>query len=205
MKFKHYLNDGAEGSKTEEEKKAETDHATVLVNEHIEKLFACYLRLPELSTHEIAEITRKLVGSGSPLTPRTSDRLPAEVDSPEPADPAAELQEPAPSLQLEDSPPEIGIGVGSEVLYETVGSVTFGDDEREALNTFIPRMTSEEMERHWGPRAIRVFILKYQLCRMLLRKLDIEFDPEGLLNTLASAVADEPEESSFGKVVKQVA
>jgi hypothetical protein len=59
--------------------------------------------------------------------------------------------------------------------------------ERIALRSIVPELLKSTYPGTWGPRAIRSFIVRYELARMLLVKVGVKVPPMELANALAHA------------------
>jgi len=193
--------------------KTEGGNKTRVINEHIEKLFACYLRLPELSVDEVAEVTRKYVEVHN--TSNLTDTKQPEVSA---------IKETEKSIE---KPLEVDMQEGDafedkfveEEAFEpkneveiTIADTLYEDDEKELLIGTITFIASQDKTRAWGPRSIRALLFKYQLCRLLLMTLKIDFASEELIDELSDAIcgvfppdAEETRESNnIRKVINQV-
>ncbi len=180
-----------------------------IVNEHIEKLFACYLRLPELQLNEIIEVTRRYVEAHSVSLPIVS-KQPKITDKIEPEKPSQD------GLQGTRTPMERFIEEEtSEPRNEielTIADTVYTNDEKKLLVSTIPIITSQDKTRVWGPRSIRALLFKYQLGRLLLTALKINFTPKELVDELKEAIyAGSPsdreqagESDNIKRVIEQV-
>ncbi|MCK5564850.1 MAG: hypothetical protein KAJ07_06350 [Planctomycetes bacterium] len=176
------------------------DH-DVIFNEHIEKLFACYLRLPELQKVEVTEVARHYIETYSeedvkpiiPETPSTDEH--GKRDK---------------LLSKPEIPKKLRIGVKSWVLK--FSDTVYSSEEKKLLIETIPVITSEDKSRVWGPRSIKAFLFKYQLSRLLLKVLNINYTPEKLIKALELSISnsdanlvDEGISADIKRVVDQVA
>ena len=166
-----------------------------IINEHIEKLFACYLRLPELSFDEVTEVTRKyleLHGSieGTVQIPTASiPTKPADNDDPR-NDTKESLVEDTQEMTTQDEESAKKEPIASKEIREvSIEDTVFSSYERRRLALTIPSISQLDKSRKWGPRSIRAFLFKYQLSRLLLIALDIKFDPRELIDRLSSTAA----------------
>lgn len=177
-----------------------------IVNEHIEKLFACYLRLPELSFDEVSEVTRKYlelhgsiegaVGESSTLAATGSEDGVPENDNKKPLE-LDKQERPSHDKEITKKEP-IAPKTKREV---SVKDTVFEPYERGRLAFAIPAISQFDKSRKWGPRSIRALLFKYQLSRLLLMALGIEFTPKELIDGLNAAAANSPDRSNgqFGK------
>jgi hypothetical protein len=72
------------------------------------------------------------------------------------------------------------------------------EDEVQAIVTALD--DAAEMRRNMGPRAIRAFIFRYQLARLLLQRLSIPWDA----NALAKALVERALRFEVGATVQPI-
>ena len=162
-----------------------------IAHEHIEKLFACYLRLPELSHDEVSEVTKKYLElSGSIREPiRISPTESPDNDKSENGteEPLAVGTQEIPT-QDEKSAKKKPIAP-KETREVSIEDALFSRPERERLALAIPLMTQSDKSRKWGPRSIRALLFKYQLSRLLLTALNVKFTPTEIIDKLCAIAA----------------
>ena len=190
-KFEHFIKRNNTNSEANNKAIME-DALNRIVNEHIEKLFACYLRLPELSVDEVSEVTRKyleLYGSIEDAVRISSTLAPTE-----PADNDDLGNDTKKSLvvdtqeittQDEESAKKEPIA-SKETREVNIEDAVFSSYERGRLALAIPSISQLDKSRKWGPRSIRTLLFKYQLSRLLLMALDIKFTPKELVDRLSA-------------------
>lgn len=124
---------------------------------------------------------------------------------------ASTAPEPTSMVQQSISKPTIGTPPESlpsqpqESTWES--GFVFSDDEKEAFIAIIPVL--RELNLPWGPRSIRAFTFRYQLARLILRRLKLPMPrPITLLNALIDAMkrdrTDDKYDSEVLKIIHQV-
>lgn len=196
---------------TEAAEDSNKDVLNRVTNEHIEKLFACYLRLPELSVDEVSEVTRKyleLYGSIEDTVRISSTLAPTEsADNDDPGNDTKEslvvdAQEITTTQDEESAKKE---PIASEETREvSIEDAVFSSYERGRLALAIPSISQLDKSRKWGPRSIRVLLFKYQLSRLLLMALRIKFTPKELIDKLSAGVVLGEAQPRVSKDVKRV-
>lgn len=169
-----------------------------IVNEHIEKLFACYLRLPELSFDEVSEVTRKYleqfgsiedaVGTSSTMTATDSEDDVPENESE--GSLVVDEQETVPQNEESEEKEPVASTKTREV---TIEDALFSNYERERLSFAIPAISQLDKKRKWSPRSVRALLFKYQLSRLLLTVLGVKFTPKELIDALMPAIHNHSE------------
>jgi len=175
-----------------EAKDINADVLNRVTNEHIEKIFACYLRLPELSFDEVSEVTRKYLELDGSIedTFRISRTL-APTESADNDDPGNDTKESlvvdtqVMTTQDEESAKKEPIAP-KETREVNTEDVVFSRYERGHLALAIPSLSQLDKSRKWGPRSIRSLLFKYQLSRLLLMALRINFSPRELIDRLST-------------------
>jgi hypothetical protein len=209
-----------------------------IVDENLEKLFTTHLRLPPLSEEDFREVFRKILdleeeayqeivkkiedakktqptqnAASSPKTvqtappPPNSDPAKASqaalfaFDAPSSVPGAPALQQPEPGVK----PAEPLSSEAAESTWES--GFVFSSEEKLAFIEIIPLL--RELNLPWGPRSIRAFTFRYQLARLILRRLGLKMPtPKDLLTELAKAIkrdrAEDKYELEILKVIHQV-
>ena len=159
-----------------------------ITNEHIEKLFACYLRLPELSVDEVSEVTRKYLELyGSIEDPVWTSSTLAPTESADNDDPEKDTKESLVVDTQEMTTRDEEFAKTEPIASKEVSieDTVFSSYERGRLALAIPSISQLDKSKKWGPRSIRVLLFKYQLSRLLLTALQIKFTPKELIDSLS--------------------
>ena len=185
-----------------------------VVEENIEKLFLSYLRLEDLTVSEINEIINKTIEESglSENTGEVEEEGQLEVDTPT-RERSVESDGSFVKPGLYASPGTSHVKTPSKRIKQT--NQAFSKGELNKINGYISAIVSDSTsQKVWGPRAIRACIFKYQLARLLLRKLEKNrFDVNKLLiafenalkeKYIASHELNEPSSDIYQKVVRQV-
>ncbi|HEY8696529.1 MAG TPA: P-loop NTPase fold protein [Rhizomicrobium sp.] len=165
-----------------------------IVQEHVEKLFACHLRLPALTPEEVSDLMERFV---------------ARV--PEPEAQEGEPSTPRPQLPRENKAPKHIRGEGAAFTGETSttqempklsgSALRFVDSEIALLREQVAKCLSQSGRRA-SPRAIRLFLFKYQLCRLLLQlSRSAASEPREIIEALSGS----EENAALARIVRQVA
>ncbi len=167
-----------------------------VIREHVEKLFLCHFRLPVLSTQEVQTLTeRYAVGGSAP----SKEELPRRGLSwqglvsrrPPPPSPDTPRQEPEshgfeqPYLWEE---PKRDSLEAAKLLGETApqADLSFTPTEVQQLAKTLAAWSNGE-HRMISPRAIRAFLLKYKLSRLLRQLAGKPVDGTKLMEELAKS------------------
>jgi DNA repair exonuclease SbcCD ATPase subunit len=168
-----------------------------MMNETCEKLFTAHLRLPSLTRSEIRDLIRAYSGQRAdddreklPLEEHRSE-LHYRANMPG-TDKQAESDRENAQAELDEIDEQL------RVLNRDTGELSFrkptrsveklsralSDDEVGILLKALDG--SEHLRENLGPRAIRAFIFRYQLARLLLDQLQLVWDVRRVVNGLAS-------------------
>jgi hypothetical protein len=167
-----------------------------VIREHVEKLFLCHFRLPVLSAQEVQTLTeRYAVGVSTPpkeelrrrrllwpaLAPRR--RLPQSPDArkedPKPNGSGAPRSSEGPKRSSPD--PEISLAQTAPQA-----DLSFTPTEVQQLAKTLAAW-SDKQRRMISPRAIRAFLLKYKLSRLLCQLAGTPVDGTKLMEELAKS------------------
>jgi hypothetical protein len=179
-----------------------------VVREHVEKLFLCHLRLPPLSADDVIDLTVAYVGEfGTQMSQRpqvpvmrlarqsTTESAPAatagEGAGVAPTDAtSSEASEGPQGIESRDAvpageppPPEQAAVADTQFLFTA--------DEGKEMAGVLANYAGAD-GRLISPRAIRAFMLKYQILRLLRQFAEKEVQPRMLMTALA--------ERSFGRL-----
>jgi hypothetical protein len=178
-----------------------------LMRENCEKLFTASIRLPKLSATDLKDLVetfsgrrRKLEAAGDVIPSRSDDRSAAQTSSP-----GLTVSRPpiANSMQSPPGTRSVQTIFASSPWYGRIGSFGFGQfgaNTRRPLRK--PAIVLEENEisailsvlasgniqlrENIGPRSIRAFLFRYQLARLLLAKLNVDWHPIELVEELVT-------------------
>jgi hypothetical protein len=167
FKFKNLINNHSprEPENPEEDQYSQTETARrdQLVQEHMEKIFACHLRLPELSGDDLMEIVDIHAG-GRTLHDRKTEVSGNETGGaasgpglPDIPRQGAGTLEGAPTTAQQPHQPDL-----------SVADVRFSADEISELKAKTDGFFKATRQRATH-RAVRAFLFKVQLCKLLLR------------------------------------
>jgi hypothetical protein len=157
--------------------------ASRIVRENCEKLFTAHLRLGALSARDVSEMVSKFarLQAGEAADPQANVARPVR-DSNVPSDSdtelASRLQDP--DLDMIQTSPKT-----EPVLPRFVDAV-LGDDEKYAIRNELQEV-KDRIRGDLSPRAIRSFMFRYQLARLILDELNIlNWEPATLVQLLAA-------------------
>ncbi len=197
-----------------------------IVREHIEKLFALYLRLPALSSKEIGDLAELFAGGLKPTVPAPPRSEKVVVVAAATSPTASERSNSQPDPALSSNPPT------EPSSFDPNPSPKAPPPERPKISGCSLRFTQSEVELLRGevesaltpagrvsPRAIRMFLFKYQLCRLLLRLSRVQNsyeemggDPRSIIAALKAAQnpgtapnGDDKAKEKLHRIVAQVA
>jgi hypothetical protein len=165
--------------------------------ENCEKLFTVHLRLPELQGEEIRAIVdhfapeKKTNGAGKKEGKKENSSTNTEqgkTNKEQTGAAAAKIDVKAAELYLDAN----RTNATNQLAY---GQIILGHEEREAIAAELE--TKRDGRDHiapLGPRAIRAFIFRYQLARLILANLGIKtWRPSVLIAALAESLFERPE------------
>jgi hypothetical protein len=182
----------------------------ILVHEHLDKLFLAYYRFPELSPDELAEaattfIAAQLLEIREQLKQRLETAAAADRDSLVKQlvryDEALDSGKPAPdSGQPEggNAPPQAG--TTGQTVVEKIPGLFYSRPEMSVLASAMGKLPSrfDRAGYSWGPRAVRLFIYRYQFVRLLLEtsEQETEWPPDQIVEAMMLAYEDRVQERS---------
>jgi hypothetical protein len=212
VKFKNLINNHSSREQKNPQGRryahAEIARGDQLIQEHMEKIFACHLRLPEFAENDLAEIIEIHSGGkalrDSRITPSGSEignvvtgpdmpNIPRQGTDPSGEMPTAGQQSDQPSLSIRD--------------------IRFSEDEISELKAKANAFFKDTGQRATH-RAIRAFLFKVQLCKLLLRLRPTNPDGESvtitnivtaLLNVRSKSERDREARDSIKSIARQVA
>lgn len=184
----------AETSKLLQEK----DSSQTYFRQQEEKLFVVSLELPPLEPIQAEELADRIVNReyleqleakihateaiakephASSMRSGSAEDFTAAVWQQAAAKQEAErLQGERAAAERTSSPPQVGLA--------PLKDVTFSDEERKLLATAVTRIPVNELT----PRSFRAFVLRYQLVRLILRRLAHPFPPDLVIRHLAASL-----------------
>lgn len=149
-----------------------------LIGDNLEKLFLVWLRLEPLAEDELEQVFEGVCNSlikAKPAMGSEENQTGGSSGSQVPPDKNSHFEPPKPP-----APP-----VKKEVKGSTDQSLT--EAEKIAITSMVKEIRERSGRNSWGPRAVRSFVFRYQLARMLLERQDIKSDPMDLINALLAA------------------
>lgn len=185
----------------------EIKEADRIVCENLEKLFSAHILLPPISDTEFSHLFDSILIAArpkgqerKPLPSQAFEQAFGNFDQKRREEIAA--MSPAEFNQLPDD-------VRQSWSMIRVEEYPISSEEEEALAKAARRFFTSNYPGTRGPRAARMFLLRYQLARQLLRHLDIQWSPDELTKALLRCSPEGIEgkngESSVANVVHQVA
>jgi hypothetical protein len=198
------------GDSPDDEMPTVDNPANGVIREHIEKLFACTLRLGAISSAEISELVDVYTGED----PRkVSDKPVAHGGN---GNAGSRLGMSLPTISLPGDNTKAATGPRSTTTgkaeTEAAPIALYSPEEIAAIKQSLPSSLLDGWRRP-SPRAVRLFLFKYQLCRSLIANSQIALrpSPEEVITALASACfkttgnrADPPLRNSLAHIVSQV-
>lgn len=186
-----------------------------IIRENCEKLFSAHLRLPPLDAEDLHELIDKFVPD---VKDEEDPASPGDAPEEEPIEPRHSNTEPSDPRASGSVPAQTAIAASSQTALSAAGTPpSSGPDEAplgKSADDDVPVsrdgivLTSPEVKaikaaivkqqldfrRDLGPRAVRAFLFRYQLARLLLAQLHIRWKPAELANRLAQEMAVPPSE-----------
>lgn len=158
-----------------------------IARENCEKLFTVHLRLPPLEPEEIEAVVGKFAPREEPtrpLAPSEKQETSNSNTDPSAANAMGTKEETkAAKLYLDDD-------VTEAITRLAANEIILGEDERTAIAQQLRRR--QDATNHiapLGPRAIRAFIFRYQLTRLILAKRGItDWQPNIVIAALAQSL-----------------
>lgn len=198
--------------------------ADAVVWEHIEKLFACHLRLPGLTSAEVEDLTMLYANSSNVSAGGAAgislDGEPTSRDHRESSDASSanfELDRPEASSRAVDPSQAADYGAPSDepsavtTRQLDLAQVLFTSNQAQLIANRL-RNACGNSSRQITPRVIRHFLYKVQLCRLLSLLCNEETNLDKLVDILIQAglrglpTGSEPvERTSLSAIVSQVA
>lgn len=129
-----------------------------VVRENLDKLFTAHLRLTPLTLSEISEVIMAFSGSEKP------QQLPSPTHAPSAPQPSSVVQ----------------------MGHELDSGATISEDEKLVILSAL-QSTYGDKHSELGPRAIRAFMFRYQLARLILEELDAQNWSPALLAKMIAA------------------
>jgi hypothetical protein len=163
-----------------------------LVIEHLRKLFVGHLRLGPLSGDDLAELASKFVGrvaapSAQPVLANktTAQGGPVPVATPAPPVP---IESNAQVAAAAEAGQVAGPGDGDQAASRSAErQPLFSEDEKRILVEQCRRLRDVPGAERLGPRTVRGFVFRYQLARLLIRRLGHPVDAEVIAKYLVKA------------------
>lgn len=161
-----------------------------IARENCEKLFTVHLRLPSLESDEIASVVAK-------FALRDDSKLPgaAPGDSTKSRTTTAAKTETTEETQKATKAAKLYIDgdVTNEITLLAANQIVLGDEERKTIASALCRQRTDKNHiAPLGPRAIRAFIFRYQLTRLILAKRGLtDWQPGVLIAALAQRLFQE--------------
>jgi Cdc6-like AAA superfamily ATPase len=165
-----------------------------IVAEHLRKLFVGHLRLGPLTVTDVTELLGKLVIADS--SGETAGRTLDGQGIGRTATPATGLAQAAAAMVPEPASKSIPTSVVAP--NESNPAARFTEYEAVALRRHAQRLLRGSDAAYVGPRTIRSLVFRYQLCRVLLRRLGRNVDPEIIAAGLVDASLAEDVETATG-------
>lgn len=161
-----------------------------IVRENCEKLFTVHLRLPPLAPEDISSVVERFAlsemknGSGDAF-PDSSNASDATIAD-ESTTAGTHRRPKAAQLYIDDDK-------NSAIPLLGANQIVLSDEERNAIARELRRWrTTSSSTAPLGPRAIRAFIFRYQLTRLILVKRGFtDWKPGIVIATLAKMFSDE--------------
>jgi hypothetical protein len=171
-----------------------------VVQEHLEKLFLCHFRLPRLSPSEVFEVTeaymREFGARKSSLSTNEAARKKGSGQEAEQARNGLEAGRDRPTPRSDtpgdteklstESVTEWPEPLNAEPISTADAQLLFTDDEMREMTSILAEHAGAD-GRLISPRAIRAFMLKYQLARLLRQLAEQPVQPATLMKALATA------------------
>jgi KAP family P-loop domain/TIR domain len=152
-----------------------------LIRDNLEKLFLLWLRLPRLSHLELHEM---FVETCAPLcAPVQMKSKPGETVS----SAASQAKETTTTSLIKDHNRDLP-STSTKISIQKQSIITLLPNERDALTEVAATLFAKDRHHEWGPRAVRSFVFRYQLARMLLTGLGhAHVEPQELVRALCAA------------------
>jgi hypothetical protein len=212
VKFKNLINNHSshERRNLEEDQysQAEIARRDQLIQEHMEKIFACHLRLPEFAEDDLAEIIEIHSGGkalrDSQITPSSN-----EIGNVATAPDTPDIPRQGPDHSDEIS----AAGQPSDQPSLSIRDIRFSEDEISELKAKANAFFKSTGQRSTH-RAVRAFLFKVQLCKLLLRlrptnpgreSVTITNIVTALLNVSSKSERDREARDSIQSIARQVA
>jgi thioredoxin-like negative regulator of GroEL len=156
--------------------------AARIVRENCEKLFTAHLRLGPLSARDVSDMVTTFARLQAGKRPESQNLSDPPISSK--ANSAGErVQRKVKSDELDISTAGI---VPKEPILPTFADEVLGDDEKRAIRDELQEMRGRSLG-DLGPRAIRSFMFRYQLARLILDELNTpHWEPAVLVQLLAA-------------------
>ncbi|MFZ2654192.1 MAG: P-loop NTPase fold protein [Victivallales bacterium] len=158
---------------------AVTNH---VVDENIEKFIICYLRLNELTHDEIKECVSKFTIKYTAEKEKVVDVVSTVGVSQK----VEYTVEHAARDKTASLPAEKGLSIDKGPAYD---KFVYSPDEQMKITEHI-EIHGIRNGKRWGPRAIRAFLFKYQLAKLILREMNRDIDPGRILDCFNQAEAE---------------
>jgi hypothetical protein len=155
-----------------------------LIGDNLEKLFLVWLRLEPLGEDELEQVFEGVCNSLTKATPVIGAK---ETQSDANSAGSRKNVATAPQsgqLKAPTQPDE------KDARQTTSESLT--QEEKAAMLAMVKVIRERSGRKSWGPRAVRSFVFRYQLARMLLERMNIKCDPYNLIEALLVAGQVEP-------------
>jgi hypothetical protein len=171
-----------------------------IVRENLDKLFTAHLRLAPLTLAEISDVV--LAFGGRDKKSASSSRSPdGKIDEPiaptstEPGPPSSVMNQDVPILSEHLQPQATSVPQRAEAILvpsdpvrtrEQDERTVISPDEKEIILSAL-RDVYGDSHTELGPRALRAFMFRYQLARLILEELgDKDWKPHDLAQMIAS-------------------
>jgi hypothetical protein len=170
------------------------------VDETIEKLFVAHLRLPPLEKHELEELMAAYVrqpGLRAQLTPAQLAKVDADATATRVR--ASTVSEPSTEPDAAADPAK----TAGRSQATDLADLVFTSEERAVLRDAAAKMVVRD-GRQVGPRAVRTFLVRYQLAKFLLARRDTSCSPQLLVQALLAPSGQYVGMPDLNAVVAQV-
>src|SRR6185436_6595438 len=182
-----------------------SNHLDRTIDESLEKLFVAHLRLPPLNLSELTEVMGKYVEQHD-LVARMSEQQRAEVKR-QRTELAVSQAAGGGAGRPPPEAPSVLVARGSAPTAAPdldLSKALFTPDERKALIYAVQLLVQRARGPELGPRALRTFLTRYQLAKLLLTIRQTHWDPGDLILYLANGKAADNADPNVRAVVAEV-